>query len=257
MAVDKLVDSTQLDSNLASVANAIRTKGGTSADLAFPAGFVSAIEDIPTGGSDTLTQLLKNQLVSYDVPTNIPEKLFYNKTNLESVTFPKTGITVGTRAFQGCTKLGNIHIVGSGNSNGNMFTGDTAMTLAVYRGFTNVGAYDFQNCSNLTTLDVTVSTIAASAFSSAAKLGVLVLRRTSITSLANVNAFNGTKFKSGGAGGTIYIPESLYDHLGDGGTSDYKAATNWATVNGYGTITWAKIEGSIYETAYADGTPIS
>lgn len=50
MAVDKLVDSTQLDADLTSVANAIRTKGGTSAQLAFPSGFVSAVEAIPTGG---------------------------------------------------------------------------------------------------------------------------------------------------------------------------------------------------------------
>lgn len=50
MALDALVDSTQLDSDLTSVANAIRTKGGTSASLAFPAGFVSAIDAIPTGG---------------------------------------------------------------------------------------------------------------------------------------------------------------------------------------------------------------
>ena len=50
MAVDKLVDSTQLDADLTSVANAIRTKGGTSAQMAFPAGFVSAVEAIPTGG---------------------------------------------------------------------------------------------------------------------------------------------------------------------------------------------------------------
>lgn len=50
MSVDKLVDSTQLDADLTSVANAIRTKGGTSAQLAFPAEFVSAIEDIETGG---------------------------------------------------------------------------------------------------------------------------------------------------------------------------------------------------------------
>ena len=50
MSVDKLVDSTQLDSDLTSVANAIRTKGGTSAQLAFPAGFVSAINAISGGG---------------------------------------------------------------------------------------------------------------------------------------------------------------------------------------------------------------
>lgn len=50
MAIDKAIDSTQLDAGLTSVANAIRTKGGTSAALAFPADFVSAIAAIPTGG---------------------------------------------------------------------------------------------------------------------------------------------------------------------------------------------------------------
>lgn len=51
MSIDKAVDSAQLDSDLTSVANAIRTKGGTSAQLAFPNGFVQAIGDIPTGGT--------------------------------------------------------------------------------------------------------------------------------------------------------------------------------------------------------------
>lgn len=46
MAVDKLVDSTQLNTDLTSVANAIRTKGGTSAQLAFPEEFVTAINAI-------------------------------------------------------------------------------------------------------------------------------------------------------------------------------------------------------------------
>ena len=50
MAADKLVDSTQLDTDLTSVANAIRTKGGTSGSLAFPAGFAAAIASIPSGG---------------------------------------------------------------------------------------------------------------------------------------------------------------------------------------------------------------
>lgn len=51
MAYDKVVDSAQLDADLASVADAIRTKGGTDAQLAFPAGFVSAVQAI-TGGAD-------------------------------------------------------------------------------------------------------------------------------------------------------------------------------------------------------------
>ena len=50
MSLDKLVDSSQLDSDLTSVANAIRAKSGGSSQLAFPAGFVSEIGNIPTGG---------------------------------------------------------------------------------------------------------------------------------------------------------------------------------------------------------------
>ena len=42
--------------DLASVADAIRTKGGTSSDLTFPGEFVSAIMAIPTGGSNMQTK---------------------------------------------------------------------------------------------------------------------------------------------------------------------------------------------------------
>ncbi len=66
MAVDKLVDSTQLDADLTSVANAIRTKGGTSGSLAFPAGFVSAVQAIPTGGGSSV------QTGTFTVATRIP-----------------------------------------------------------------------------------------------------------------------------------------------------------------------------------------
>lgn len=74
MAVDKLVDSTQLNTDLTSVANAIRTKGGTSAQLAFPSGFVSAVQAIPTGGggetksaTGTFTPTERTMTVSFDV----------------------------------------------------------------------------------------------------------------------------------------------------------------------------------------------
>lgn len=50
MAVDKLVDSAQLNSDLTSVANAIRAKSGGSGSLSFPSGFISEIGNIPSGG---------------------------------------------------------------------------------------------------------------------------------------------------------------------------------------------------------------
>ena len=66
MAVDKLVDSTQLNADLTSVADAIRTKGGTSAQLAFPSGFVSAINAISTGGGGEPVTEKQINFIDYD-----------------------------------------------------------------------------------------------------------------------------------------------------------------------------------------------
>lgn len=55
MAVDKLVDSSQLNSDLTSVANAIRAKSGGSGQLAFPSGFISEIGNIPSGGTGAIS----------------------------------------------------------------------------------------------------------------------------------------------------------------------------------------------------------
>ena len=45
-----MADYKVTDTELTSIANAIRTKGGTQAQLEFPTGFVSAVQAIPTGG---------------------------------------------------------------------------------------------------------------------------------------------------------------------------------------------------------------
>ena len=120
------------------------------------------------------------------------------------------------------------------------------------------GSNNFNNNFTMTHIDLgSVASLVAQCLYNCTNLATIVLRRTIITALANVNALNGTPFASGGSGGTIYIPKVLYDELGTGSSLDYKAATNWSTIDGYGTITWAKIEGSYYETHYADDTEIS
>lgn len=77
MSVDKLVDSTQLDADLTAVADAIRTKGGTSGQLSFPQGFVDAIDNIQTGGGgstaiDVIQELTLTEnvrAVQVDIPS--------------------------------------------------------------------------------------------------------------------------------------------------------------------------------------------
>lgn len=51
MAYDKLVDSSQLNSDLGDVADVIRAKSGGSSQLAFPSGFISEIASI-SGGTE-------------------------------------------------------------------------------------------------------------------------------------------------------------------------------------------------------------
>lgn len=245
MAIDKAIDSTQLDTDLTSVANAIRTKGGTSAQLAFPAGFVSAIDAIPTGGTFTGDDL-------YDMWQST-DKLVITRTFQVSGGYLFSSFKTKTLCLMEAT--GSNGQYGAQNS----FRGMANLETLVIPQMTRICRDMLLSCAKLETVDCgNVTDFDATTFSGCSVLNTLIIRRsTAVPSLNNTSAFNSTPFASGGAGGTIYIPKALYDHLGDGGSYDYKAKTNWSTVNGYGTITWAKIEGSYYETHYADGTLIS
>ena len=50
MATYKVVDAEQLNADMSSVADSIRTKGGTTDALAWPDGYKTAIDSIPAGG---------------------------------------------------------------------------------------------------------------------------------------------------------------------------------------------------------------
>lgn len=61
MAVDRAIDSTAFDSKLTTVADAIRSAGGTTEPMSFPSGMVEAISSLSSGGGGTeeLSALLK------------------------------------------------------------------------------------------------------------------------------------------------------------------------------------------------------
>lgn len=238
MAVDKLVDSTQLDADLTSVANAIRTKGGTSASLAFPSGFVSAVNAISTGGTDYLEGYLRNNLASYE-NTNVTRLYGYalaSATSLTSVKLPNV-TQIDGYAFYNC--------------------GATALSFQKLSS-SGLGSYAFQN-SKAIKLDLKgMTTIKVSTFSKSYSFNVLVLRRAdAIVTLAGTNAFSDTPFASGKAGGTLYVPNSLI--------ATYQSASNWSTILGYTNNSIKSIESTHTDPNapfdmtlyYADGTAIS
>lgn len=208
------------------------------------------------------TSLSSKTLVSANDGHGVGSYIFAYCPNLESVDIPNfTGIGSGGYHFAYCTKLKNVYMPKTVTGQ-HMFDGCTSLVNIAIPNFGHdpqlMNSYAFRGCTSLEKVDLgNISRIDSSEFSGCTKLNVLVLRRSdAITTLRYTNAFDNTCFKSGGTGGTIYIPKSLYDHLGDGTALDYQSATNWSTIYGYGTINWEKIEGSVYENFYVDGREV-
>lgn len=189
---------------------------------------------------------------------------FYACQSLTSINFPNLTTTVNASEFcADCKSLTSINFPKLKTAGSTMFRICIELLTAVLPSLQNTSNNMFQNCSKLKIVDIGA---AARGYNSklydrwvngVTTLETLILRTDTLVELGSTNAYDITsRMRSGGAGVTIYIPQSLYNHLGDNSSLDYKAATNWSTVNEWGTITWAKIEGSIYENAYADGTTI-
>lgn len=212
----------------------------------------------PSGGTDYLEQLILRTLTSYsnNTITSVGQQSFYLYSPLEEVDFPNV-TTVGAQAFQG-TELANIFFP-KALCNSNSFASCSSAITAVVGKFGSDRT--FSGCSKLQKVDICLQTnVGARTFESCSVLDTIIIRSTTICPMTQAasDVFRlATKFLSGGSGGEIYIPKVLYDELGTGSSLDYKNATNWSTLDGYGTVTWKKIEGSQYETNYVDGTVIS
>ncbi len=175
--------------------------------------------------------------------TKVDLYAFYLGGGFSSFFAPKASL--GNSVFYGVSRSAVTMVLGSPNYAGDAFrhyTGTDVLTTIEF-------AIENPNTA-------TERTIGNQAFKNVASLNTLIFRSNTPLVLSFEAVFDGTPFASSGSGGTIYIPKVLYDELGTGSALDYKAATNWSTIDSYGTITWAQIEGSIYETQYADGTPI-
>lgn len=110
-----MADYLVTDTELTSVADAIRARGGTSASLAFPSGFVTAINNIPSGvtpsgisidGLATNTQPSGAITLGSSV-TSIGDNAFKSKTGITSVTGQNV-ITINTGAFWLCSGMTEV-----------------------------------------------------------------------------------------------------------------------------------------------------
>lgn len=173
---------------------------------------------------------LTGDLVLPNTVTSIGQYSFANCDGIE--TFRANGSigTLGTYTFNGASghvmALRECHMPHLGGVALNLNWGSTTAANA---------------CQHLEVCDIgSAKSIAANTFANCYKLQTLIIRCTSVTTLANVSAFLNTPMRGRNSlTGKIYVPESLIE--------SYKAAKTWVTLFGYGFVTFEAIEGSEWE----------
>lgn len=184
--------------------------------------------------------------------------LYYSKSGIKNIILPNA-TTIGTSALS-YSEVGPKLFAPQARLGSNCCYGAKNIETAIVGAIDVQGGFRRYSTMALKTLDLQMSSsttgFGTNCFQGCSNLDTIILRGSTIQKMSQLTAFADTPMASGGTGVTIYIPKSLHDHLGDGTANDYKAATNWSTYDGYGTITWKKIEGSAYDGYYADGTSI-
>lgn len=217
-------DLTRLQTAKADLKTAIEGKGVTVPSATKIDGYADLVDAIQTGGGgggDAVMQQVTN------IGTNaLKNAVLPEVANFSSLTY------MGEHAFQSVSGVKTM----------------------VFPKLETTGNYPVSDTTDTETVDIGATYTSASFagsgwfFSGNTKMSTLILRRSSVLGMPNINCFYNTPFASGGSGGTLYVPQSLI--------SSYQTATNWSTILGYSNNSIQAIEGSVYETAYADGTPI-
>ena len=167
-------------------------------------------------------------LATVDLPnmTTIGSYAFSNDKALNNVSLPKLG-TVNNNAFEGCTGLTSISLPNATQINNSGLRNCRFSTIVLPK-VTKTDTYCIADNANLTAVDIGDASQlgGGSGFINDTNLTMVVLRRAaSVPSIGNINYFNNTPFKSGGTGGTLYVPSALI--------SSYQSASNWSTILGY------------------------
>jgi len=248
------------ETSLTAVADAIRTKGGTTEPLTFPDGFVSAVEGITSsggssGGGEWTTDGIANgsepngeltitgtEIAQYALAyrtgitrINAPNVTKIGKTALEGmnltdgVYFPEL-VDIGSQAFLYAT-VPEIYLPKTPKISNFRLAKIKKVECPIATEIAN-SAFS-ENTTIQVVIGPKVTNISNYAFTITRNLKALVLASQTVVTLAGTNNFTQAPVF------TVYVPESLI--------SEYQTATNWSTFYESGALTFAAIEGSEYE----------
>ena len=193
-----------LTDKLTNIADAIRSKGGTTDQLTL-AGMVDAINAIQTGENE-IVQFIENKITNFsnEELTAISDFGLAGKDNIQSLYIPNV-VSVGGYAFDGCDAITEIHFEKHITFKSEKLPymalrgAKNAVKIEFNDGFTILMSYVFYNMTNLK---------------------AVIIRGDNVSQLSNGYTFNGSAIAKGT--GYIYVPAVLVDQ--------YKAATNWVTI---------------------------
>lgn len=173
-----------------------------------------------SGGSNETEALIKRTITSYsnDTLTSVGNYAFHSCSKLTTVSLPNA-TSIGTSSFN-ASGITSIYIPKVTSITTQSFYMCNSLTEINMPSLKTIAAQGVRNCKLLARVDLGVTTsIGALSFDSCPALDTLIVRTSSVCSLANTSALTGTKIASGT--GYIYVPDNLVD--------SYKAATNWST----------------------------
>ena len=152
------------DTSLSAVADAIRTKGGTSASLAFPSGFVSAINSIETGGGGISVDDIAMRSISGVISGSanmISGYTFYYCRGITEVNFPSCSL-ISAYAFYSCSSLVSVSFPTCKTIQGQAFGYCTSLSKVFFPQCTTLSNYAFAGCSHLENVSFPACTIIGS-----------------------------------------------------------------------------------------------
>ena len=186
--------------------------------------------------TDTTTSLviatIRSEVTEVDAPnaSSVATGVFNGWSSLKKVHIPNVTNLYGEKTFYNCSKLA-------------MFVAPKMRETQTFNADT------FYNCVYMTHFDSRAGVFKTNAFYNCGALGTVILRNNSETQIES-DALYHTPFDVNRAGGKLYVPSAQVDA--------YTADANWSALMSANTKNKIlPIEGSIYETKYADGTPVS
>lgn len=267
--IEKTITGTYIDSNITAIAAYAFDGCASLTGAIFPN--VISLGTYAFYGCTSLTNVNCNKItatgqyafcnctsltdISCPFVTIIGAATFQGCSNLININFPQV-TTVGSGSFSKCYKLQLIYLPECTTWNGTgQFGSATYMTTLILPKLITTGTDAFrESCIYFADMGPGYTIIKTRTFYNYHILKNLILRSSTLVTLQDGSSIS--NFRPGGELESIWIPKSLYDHLGDGTEYDYLSAANWSAKTWCIAENFHPIEGSQYEHYYADGTPI-